>query len=248
MSCSRRNLGRKEPQIRRAFLSLRLKNLSADQPQNRSTAQLEKKIENLVHLISASQGPQLAVSAENQALPSCLSLLQNGNGPESSWVNDLGSQVKQFETPHSTAHQSLMQSCMKTPASTLTPGSTVGSNSSSGFDAHLGSSDQFLKVFRDQFLCHIPFAVISPEETSQNIESRRPWLYKAILTVACQEDRLRQTEMGRQFASEIGEAIVVRGDRSLDMFQALLVYNTWCVSRIPNQKTSALSDVLALMD
>lgn len=47
------------------------------------------------------------------------------------------------------------------------------------------------------------------------------------MIVASQQKRLQQTEMAKQICMDIAEALVLRGERSLDMLQAVIVYNTW---------------------
>lgn len=66
--------------------------------------------------------------------------------------------------------------------------------------------------------------------TAQTLQAERPWLYRIIMVVASAENRNHQVESGKQLAMDIAAAMIVKGEKSLDMLQCLLVYNIWFVS------------------
>jgi hypothetical protein len=47
--------------------------------------------------------------------------------------------------------------------------------------------------------------------------------------LAAQEERTRQQEMGKQIVSEIASAMLLKGEKSLDMLQSLCICNLWLV-------------------
>lgn len=47
--------------------------------------------------------------------------------------------------------------------------------------------------------------------------------------VASQGDRPRQLEMAKQIATDVAAAMLLRGEKSLDMLQSLILYNAWLV-------------------
>lgn len=47
--------------------------------------------------------------------------------------------------------------------------------------------------------------------------------------LAAQEERTRQQEMGNQIVSEIASAMLLQGEKSLDMLQSLCICNLWLV-------------------
>jgi hypothetical protein len=105
----------------------------------------------------------------------------------------------------------------------LTPAGSVTSD----FELREDRAEKMLKLFREQFQVHIPVEFILPEETAQGLQATRPWLYRTVIMLACQDERSRQIEQGNQIIRELIEAMLIRGEKSMDMFQALLVFNTW---------------------
>lgn len=80
-----------------------------------------------------------------------------------------------------------------------------------------------LKIYRDHFALRFPFVVIPSNLSASAFRSQRPWLYKAITTVASQDRRAEQLKMGRSFMSEIAMAMLIDGEKNLDMLQSLLI-------------------------
>jgi hypothetical protein len=105
----------------------------------------------------------------------------------------------------------------------LTPAGSVTSD----FELREERAEKLLKLFREQFQVHIPVQFILPEETPQELQATRPWLYRTVIMLACQDERSRQIEQGNQIARDLVEAMLIRGEKSLDMLHALLVFNTW---------------------
>lgn len=122
-----------------------------------------------------------------------------------------------------------------TGTAALTPATSSAAEGSvtSDLDPREERADWLLRIFRDQFAIHIPYVIISPDDTCQELQSNRPWVFRTVLMLAGQDERSRQIEQGMQLARDILEAMLIRGEKSLDMLQALLVYNTWCVTTIP---------------
>jgi hypothetical protein len=114
----------------------------------------------------------------------------------------------------------------------LTPATSSAAEGSvtSDFDPREEHSDRLLQVFRDQFAVHVPYFLVAPDETPLGLQTSRPWLFRTVTMLACQDDRTRQIELGIQIARELTEAMLIRAERSMDMFQALAVFNSWCVA------------------
>lgn len=54
------------------------------------------------------------------------------------------------------------------------------------------------------------------------------------MLVASNRKRMQQVEMAKQLAMDIAGALILRGDRSLDMLQALVTYNAWLAKPTPD--------------
>jgi len=90
-------------------------------------------------------------------------------------------------------------------------------------------SDRLLNVFRKQFSPRFPFVIIPRNISADELRIQKPWLLKTVIMVASQGDRARQIEMVRKMNMEIAEAMLVRGERSLDMLEGLILFNSWYV-------------------
>jgi hypothetical protein len=90
-------------------------------------------------------------------------------------------------------------------------------------------SRKLLNVYREQFAPHFPFIQIPDGISVDELRSQKPWLCRTILMVAAQEERLVQQELGKQIVSEMASAILLRGEKSLDMLQSLCICNLWSV-------------------
>ncbi|KAL2069099.1 hypothetical protein VTL71DRAFT_15437 [Oculimacula yallundae] len=88
-------------------------------------------------------------------------------------------------------------------------------------------ANALLHLFREDFLPRFPFIVIPNGMSADTLRSQKPWLYKAVMTAAFQQDRVMQIEMSKQFLMDISAAMLLRGEKSLDMLQGLIVYNAW---------------------
>ncbi|TVY78222.1 Transcriptional regulator WAR1 [Lachnellula suecica] len=118
-----------------------------------------------------------------------------------------------------------LQACNPPLASRPAPQSTqsylqFNDNSTQG-------QDEALQIFREQYAVRFPFIVIPPQLTSSELRAQSPFLHRTIMLVALQNQRLKQIEMSKQVSMEIAAALILRGERSLDMLQAVIIYNTW---------------------
>ena len=97
----------------------------------------------------------------------------------------------------------------------------------------LHDEDDLLRVFKEQFAVRFPFIVLPPHATSSELRAQKPFLHRAIMMVASNGKRMQQIEMAKQISMDIAAALILRGERSLDMLQALVTYNTWLVIPSP---------------
>jgi hypothetical protein len=91
-------------------------------------------------------------------------------------------------------------------------------------------SRRLLNVYRERFAPHFPFIHIPDGTSAEELRNQKPWLYRTILMIAAQEEILRQQELGKQIVSDIASAMLLRGEKNLDMLQSLCVCNLWSVN------------------
>lgn len=105
----------------------------------------------------------------------------------------------------------------------LTPACSVASD----VEPRDEKAEGLLRLFREQFAVHIPITFISAEDTPQELQAKRPWVYRTVLMLASQEERSKQIEQGVQITRDLTDALLIRGQRNLDLLQALLIYSSW---------------------
>lgn len=93
------------------------------------------------------------------------------------------------------------------------------------FLAH--EANRLLSVYREQFAPRFPFIDIPDGLPAEDLRNQKPWLYRTIMMVAAQDNRSRQQELGEHIFSEMACAMLLRGEKSLDMLQSLCVCNLW---------------------
>ena len=195
----------------------------------RTTAQLEKKIESLVSLLSTGRGP-LAPTVE----PGSDTFVLTPTNPEHGRLHDIPSssgEVAAVPTIPAATGNSGHDCCVAgryggCGIAALTPAGSVTSD----LDFREERAEKLLNLYREEFSVHIAVEFVSPQETAQELQATRPWLFRTVMMLACRDERSRQIEQAIQIARDFADAMLIRGEKSLDLLQALLVYNTWCVA------------------
>lgn len=98
-----------------------------------------------------------------------------------------------------------------------------------------------LLEFRTSMARQFPFVVIPPNATSESLRTERPILWKAILTAASCLKPSRQEAMGQELIEEFSTRLLLNGEKSLDLLQALLIHIAWLVNLL---RTRSCSDFL----
>jgi hypothetical protein len=88
-------------------------------------------------------------------------------------------------------------------------------------------AEGILNTFRERFAPQFPFIIIPADVDSRTLHTTRPWVYRAVILVANERHRAVQVETSKRIALDILEAQTLRGERSLDMLQGLLLHNAW---------------------
>lgn len=88
-------------------------------------------------------------------------------------------------------------------------------------------ADRVLANFRDNFASHYPFIVFPHHLNSHELQERKPWVYKAAILVGSPHQRGRQVSMSKSLCMDVAEAMIIRGEKNLDMLQSMLIHNAW---------------------
>jgi hypothetical protein len=129
-----------------------------------------------------------------------------------------------------TCHQTRLGSPQHATGTTLSvepqhPPRTNGSH----FDLPNQEGAFLLLEFRTSMARQFPFAVIPPNATSESLRTERPMLWKAILTAASCLKPSRQVAMGQELIEEFSTRLLLNGEKSLDLLQALPIHIAWSV-------------------
>jgi hypothetical protein len=86
-----------------------------------------------------------------------------------------------------------------------------------------------LEMFQQKLMPNFPFVVIPPDHSAAELRSKRPALYGAIIVAASFSSIRTQTAYGEELLRYLTEKLLMKGEKSLELLQALLVYTAWYV-------------------
>lgn len=85
--------------------------------------------------------------------------------------------------------------------------------------------EKLFEYFRDQMSSHFPFVVLT-EETAK-MRQERPFTYVACVMAAAHSDPTLQYRLSQDTLKFLAERMLVRGEKSLDLLQGLLIMVNW---------------------
>jgi hypothetical protein len=192
-------------------------------PSRSKTTQLEQKIESLVTLLSNARG--ITANAEQPTPPESQGHSEP-SPPNLARISGFPSSEQRW-APEITQRSTPVPSCsyyQSVPAPSFDAHQTDSSSCSPPTDANY-----LLHLFRQKHAPHFPFIIIASDMPADELHLQKPWLLRALMIVACQENRVRQLEMSKSFLMDTSAAMLIRGEKSLDMLQSLLIYTAWSV-------------------
>jgi hypothetical protein len=90
--------------------------------------------------------------------------------------------------------------------------------------------DALLDVFRNEVTPHFPFIVIPCVTTAHQLSLSEPFLLKTIIYSASRRKTPSQPQLNTEILSYISEHLVMRGEKSLELLQGILIYIAWYVT------------------
>ncbi|KAI1762585.1 hypothetical protein GGR53DRAFT_500812 [Hypoxylon sp. FL1150] len=112
------------------------------------------------------------------------------------------------------------------PQQTL-PSLSVNKPPQPGFGIPWGQAEQAVLDFRVNFTPFFPFVALDPDVTAQELLSKKPLLFRAIMLAAAQLTLAKQKEIKRSMLAYIGQHLLVMEERDLGLLQGLLVFIAW---------------------
>jgi hypothetical protein len=109
---------------------------------------------------------------------------------------------------------------------TIVEGSSV-SVSDESFYADEQEAHLVLNIYREKFTPHFPFVVVPQNVTPLELRQSKPFLYRVIMTVACQRSSSHQQTLSELVKNYYIQKILVNGEQNFDLLQGLLVFLGW---------------------
>ena len=91
----------------------------------------------------------------------------------------------------------------------------------------IAQAEEHLRIFRAHHAKFLPFVDIPQTLTARQLHAEKPYLSQAIMAT-CPWSVSHQQRLGTLFRHEVGEAMVVRSEKSMDLLLGLLVFIGWC--------------------
>ncbi|KAJ4316603.1 hypothetical protein N0V94_005363 [Neodidymelliopsis sp. IMI 364377] len=90
-------------------------------------------------------------------------------------------------------------------------------------------AETLVDMYKTEMMPHFPFVIISPHTTASDIRHAKPFLFLAIISVACFHDLNTQDKLYHRFKYMVSEKVLYGGNECLDLqyLQGLLVALAW---------------------
>lgn len=141
---------------------------------------------------------------------------------EASLNSDAERRSEQAETRDSAA-----LTARQAPQSSSDP--SIRCSFSSGLEPSAAEAADRLNHFRTFFVPRFPFVTIPVDTASEELRQKKPYLYRTIMMVAANDRPVQQLEIGNEIVLDFSTILLLKAEKSLDLLQAMLVYNAWFV-------------------
>ncbi|MCJ1313957.1 hypothetical protein MMC25_007637 [Agyrium rufum] len=88
------------------------------------------------------------------------------------------------------------------------------------------TAESYLAKYQ-QMCAYFPFVPISEKATVRSLRQTQPFLLHAILAVSSRENQGLQHVLDRKLREDLLKAVIMDGEKSIDLLQAFLVYLAW---------------------
>ncbi|KAI2627355.1 hypothetical protein GGS26DRAFT_561496 [Hypomontagnella submonticulosa] len=96
-----------------------------------------------------------------------------------------------------------------------------------GFGLTWNQAEQAVSDFRIKFTPFFPFVAFDPDVSAEDLLSRKPLLFKAIMLAAAPLTLAKQNEIKTSILAYVGQHLLVMDERDLGLLQGLLVFIAW---------------------
>jgi hypothetical protein len=92
----------------------------------------------------------------------------------------------------------------------------------------LDAAEKLLQEYRTH-VPHFTFVAISQHDSLKSLRREKPFLLLSILATSSRCHKQLQDKLEKEVRKDLGQRVIVQGDKSLDLLQGLLVYLAWYV-------------------
>lgn len=181
---------------------------------NRKVSQLEERIETLTKLITSGKAVFTASNTESPPAETALPTPPVSSTQDSNGQGELGA-VLECGYWQRTSTQGI-----RVP---------LERDGNSMFSVCIPEAyqEKLLEFFRTEMNHHFPFVVVPSVLTPGLFRQDHPFLFRACIAAAAHCDPPTQMRLGEDLLKTIGERMLVRSEKSLDLLQGLLVLIGW---------------------
>ncbi|KAI1628076.1 hypothetical protein EDD37DRAFT_290559 [Exophiala viscosa] len=87
--------------------------------------------------------------------------------------------------------------------------------------------ERLFSDFRTYMNGYFPYVIIPPQVSSASVREEKPFLFRTCIAVACHVDPPVQRQLGEELFRHIGESMLLKAEKSLDLLQGILVLISW---------------------
>ncbi|KAH8693189.1 hypothetical protein BGW36DRAFT_386105 [Talaromyces proteolyticus] len=87
--------------------------------------------------------------------------------------------------------------------------------------------DACLNVYRSSMEIYFPFILVPLHMSAKELSETKPFLARTIFSVAHYKESGPHTERGKDLLRHLSERLLLEGEKTLDLLQGMLVYITW---------------------
>ena len=92
-----------------------------------------------------------------------------------------------------------------------------------------GEAEEYLVTFQTYRSKYLPFISIPSTTTAKQLQQERPFLWLCLMAAGSKSTSQKQV-LGGEIRQTVGQEIVVRSERSIDLLLGLLTFISWQVS------------------
>lgn len=220
---------------------------------HRKVSELEQKLDNIVSLLTnpQQQQPQNETPGFDQSVPELWRTPASQKIPSmtpSSTRDDgavIGSEPRSSSQPYEPQSSNVEQ--LPFPAEPMLPLRSIRPHLVQNFvpprllhQPDFPSPDELLSFFQSQLTQYFPFVVIPSNTTAEDLRQQKPFLFDTIMLVAAKQRVSSQREAGDRLLAYLSDHLLLRGEKSLDLLQGLLVYLAWYIPDLFSSQDSDL--------